>query len=288
MTKSEVFEKVKAIFYTIAKEATCNFCQEIIWNSPIFESTAGFTVCEKCRHSSQENFNRIFKLEKALLAFETDCKFKNHGCDFDGGPHNIILHEETCKFRMVHCPIYRMCKEKYQFQKLFEHIELWHGNLHKELSKKVGHDRVYDSLYCGNFSIPSRAFVGKYEKTKAFICDNNFLVQMQFSEEKQIALLWVRLMDSKFQAKHINYKIEVQGPENKVFYEGSVRNIDETIKDIFKSQIGLALPFSIIRKCLQEERLHFCVEIKNLRSNKEITLQKSEEPPHVTFCISDL
>ena len=185
---------------------------------------------------------------------------------------------------MIHCPIFSKCKEECQFQKLFEHLELWHGNMHQKLSKKVGHD----SVYCGNFSITSGAFVGKYEKTKAFICDNNFVVQMQFSEEKQIALIWVRLMDSKFQANHIIYKIEVQGPENKVFYEGSVRNIDEKIKDIFKSQIGLALPFSIIRKCLQEERLHFCVEIKNLRSNKEITLQKSEEPPHVTFCISDL
>ena len=296
MTNSEVFEKVKAIFDTIAKEATCNFCQEIIWNSPIYESTGGFIACEKClfnKCSLQENFNRIFKLEKALLAFETDCKYKINGCDFDGGPHNIILHEEDCKFRMVYCPIFRKCKEKYQFHKLFEHLKLWHGNIHNELSKKVDHNKGYDSVYCGNFSIPSRAFVGKYEKTKAFICDNNFVIQMQFNEEKQIALIWVRLMESKFQAKHINYKIEVQGPENKVFYEGSVRNIDEKIQDIFNSQIGLALPFAIIKKCLQEERLHFCIVIKNLKSNEDLTLfesenSESEEPPHVTFCISAL
>ena len=101
MMSYEVFAKMKAVFETVANEAKCNFCQDIIWNSPIFESTNGITACETCKNSSQGKFYRIFKIERALRAFKTDCKYKIHGCDFDGGPHNIILHEETCKYRMV-------------------------------------------------------------------------------------------------------------------------------------------------------------------------------------------
>ena len=93
MANSEVFDKVTAMFETVVKEIICNFCQEIVWNSPIFESREGLTACKTCKNSLQENFNRNFKLEKALRAFKTDCKYKIDGCDFDGGPHNIILHD---------------------------------------------------------------------------------------------------------------------------------------------------------------------------------------------------
>ena len=103
MANSEVFKKMKAVFETVAEEAKCNFCQKIIWNSPIFESAGGITTCEICKNLSQENLNRNFKLERTLQAFEIDCKYKIDGCDFDGGPHNISLHEEDCKLRMVPC-----------------------------------------------------------------------------------------------------------------------------------------------------------------------------------------
>ena len=35
MANSKMF---KTTFEKVAKEVTCNFCQEIIWNSPIYES----------------------------------------------------------------------------------------------------------------------------------------------------------------------------------------------------------------------------------------------------------
>ena len=87
-------------------------------------------------------------------------------------------------------------------------------------------------------------------------------------------MIWVRMMGSKFQVKFFNYKIEVQGLENKVFYEGPVRHIGEKNLDIFKSQIGLSIPFAIIKKCLKEDRLHFSIEIRNM--NNQSPLAKFE------------
>ena len=161
MKNSEVFEKVKAIFETVAKEVTCNFCQVIIWNSPVFESTEGITVCETCKNSSQENFNRNFKLERALLAFETKCKYEIDGCKNSSGPHNIILHEENCQFRFVHCPILSTCKEKFQFRKLFEHINYMHVFFE---------DVRHESEFCGSFSITPQKLIGARLRSKAFTC----------------------------------------------------------------------------------------------------------------------
>ena len=154
MTNSEVFEKMKAVFETVAEEAICSFCQEIIWNSPIFESSGGITACETCKNSSHEKFYRIFKIERALQAFKTDCKYKIVGCDFDGGPHNIILHQKDCKFRMVPCPIKPSCKIKFQFRKLFEHFMSNHQNVNKVYNRAF--DRGYESVFYESTSILSK------------------------------------------------------------------------------------------------------------------------------------
>ena len=99
---------------------------------------------------------------------------------------------------------------------------------------------------------------------------------MKFCGQKKVALIWVRLLESKYQAEFINYKIEVQGPQYKVSFEGPVRSIDEKIQDIFKSQIGLAIPFAILKKCLQEEKLHFSIVIKNLKLKDDLVVFESE------------
>ena len=105
MDDSAESKKLKsAMFELISKEITCNFCQKIIWKAPIFESAGGLiAACETCKNSSQENFQRSFKAEKMLLAFEINCKYKVDGCEFSGGPHNITQHEEGCEYRLVYC-----------------------------------------------------------------------------------------------------------------------------------------------------------------------------------------
>ena len=251
MTNSEVFEKMIAVFETVANEAICNFCQEIIWNSPIFESTGGLTACKTCKNSLQENFIRNFKLERALQAFKTDCKYKFDGCKKIANPHDIILHEEDCKFRIVPCPfMFRKCKEKFQFRKLHEHFKSVHEKAYEYFSKKVGQYRVNRVLY-GNFDIKSQYFDEKSHRLAGlFTYNKSFFVQMEFCGQKKVALIWVRLLESKYQAKFINYKIEVQGPQYKVSFEGPVRSIDEKTQDIFMSQIGLVIPFAVLKKCL--------------------------------------
>ena len=282
MMNSEVFEKMKAVFETVAEEAKCNFCQEIIWNSPIFESSGGITACETCKNSSQENlsqgkFYRIFKIERALRAFKTDCKYKIHGCDFDGGPHNIILHEEDCKFRMVLCPINWSCQENFQFLKLFEHFKSKHQNLYILYNRVF--DIVYESVFCQSFSITNQMFEKKRHRyhlsTKPFICNSNFIIQICLCLETNIALIWVRLLESKHQAKFINYKIEVKDSVNKVSFEGPVRNIDEKIDDIVVSQNGLSITFANIIKCLKEQRLHFSIVLRNLKPKEDLMVFES-------------
>ena len=83
-------------------------------------------------------------------------------------------------------------------------------------------------------------------------------------------------MESIFQAKYINYKIQVQSPENKVSYEGPVRNIDEKIQDIAKSLTGLIIPIANIKNWLKEERLHFTIQIRKFSSEEDRTIFESE------------
>ena len=44
----------------------------------------------------------------------------------------------------------------------------------------------------------------------------------------------------------------MEGPENKVSFEGPVRSIDEKIVVIVESQNGLAITFANIKKCVKE------------------------------------
>ena len=111
----------------------------------------------------------------------------------------------------------------------------------------------------------------------AFICDRNYIVQIRFCDKKKIALIWVRSRGSKFQAKNTNYKIEVQGSESKVSYEGPVRRIDEKSEDIVKSLKGLTIPIDNISQCSQRYRLNFSVEIKNLKLKENLPVFESEK-----------
>ena len=175
---------------------------------------------------------------------------------------------------MVPCPISWKCLETYPFHKLFEHLKFIHKNTSNGFSKNVGNEFVF----CGSFQIESQMLLTNKSLlwSKAFICVWNFIVQIRFCDKNKTALIWVRLLESKFQAKYINYKIEVQGPANKVSYEGRVRNIDEKIDDIVESENGLTIPFGYIKKCLHEDRLHFSVEIKNLKSKEYLIFFESE------------
>ena len=92
---------------------------------------------------------------------------------------------------------------------------------------------------------------------------------MQSDQIKERIIMWVCLFGSKIQAKDLNFRIEIEVPRSKVLYEGPVRYIDENIFDITESQVGLNVPFSIVKKCLRQSRLHFSVEIKNLMLNYE-------------------
>ena len=175
---------------------------------------------------------------------------------------------------MVPCPISWKCFEKYPFHSLFEHLKSIHKNTSNGFAKNVATGFVF----CGNFQIESQMFLTNKSLlwSKAFICFWNFIVQIRFCDKNKTALIWVRLMKSKFQAKYINYKIEVPGPQNKVSYEGRVRNIDEKIDDIVESENGLTIPFGYIKKCLQEDRLNFSVEIKNLKSKEYLIFFEAE------------
>ena len=63
--------KENAIFQAISKVATCNFCHEIIWNSPIYKSVEGANFCEKCTQLVTNtiyirNLGEIYKKSKAI------------------------------------------------------------------------------------------------------------------------------------------------------------------------------------------------------------------------------
>ena len=280
----EMPRKVKeTMFEIISKDITCNFCQEIIWNSPIFEATEGITACETCKGLSQENFIRNFKTEKVLHAFEINCKYEDEGCEIIRGPHNIISHEEICQFRLVACPDDNIiwCKDKrFQFRKILEHMNSTHGVIFKKInsSSLSGYYRL--QVFLSDFLHLTSHFVAN----SAFSMENdtNFIVQRYIDGDKESALLWVRLIGSKFEASDFTYKIEINGP-GQFSYKGPVRYIDEKCEDIVKSQIGLNIPINILKSCLQEKRLNFLVEITHSKSPEEPTyfesnISDSEEP----------
>ena len=267
MANPILFDKVKSMFETVAEYVTCNFCHEVIWDSPIFESTGGITACEKCTLLTVENgFQRNFKTEKVLLAFGIHCKYESDGCEVSKGPHNVILHEENCEFRMVSCPHdYSTCKKKkFQFRKLLKHLKSTHGIVFKPINDGSGLNGSFSlNVFLSDFANLTSHFVAN----SAFSIENNdFIVQRYIDEAKESSLLWVRCIGSKFEAKDFTYKIEINGP-GQFLYKGPVRHIDEKSDDIIKSKIGLNIPNTILEACLQENRLNISVEIEHSNSN---------------------
>ena len=268
MVDLAVSKKVKTMFELISKDITCNFCQEIIWKAQIFESTGGLTACETCKNSSQEEFQRNYKAEKMLVIFEIECKYKVDGCQITRGPHNIIQHEESCEFRLVTCPIHSKCKE-YQFRKSLEHFK------RHNMSELI----VKDNETCIKIPIKKSYFQFNWHTTDYIYTINgkNFFIQMSLDDLKESVLMWIYLVGSKFEANEFIYRLEVKSPVSKTIYEGPVRYIDEKREDIKKSQMGLFVPYSIVRSFKKNDQSDTLFEtkftIKSLKSKGEIPFE---------------
>ena len=91
----------KEMFAEIAKDVTCNFCQNIPKNARIFHSSEGLVACLACEDSSEMKFQQNFAVGKILQKLHIPCIYSKNGCKITQDPGNIVTHEETCGYKNI-------------------------------------------------------------------------------------------------------------------------------------------------------------------------------------------
>ena len=102
LTRAQAVEQFKKeMFGEIAKNVTCNFCQNIPKNARIFHSSEGLVACLACEDSSEMKFQQNFAVSKILQKLHIPCIYSKNGCKITQDPGNIVIHEETCGYKNI-------------------------------------------------------------------------------------------------------------------------------------------------------------------------------------------
>ena len=106
--------------------------------------------------------------------------------------------------------------------------------------------------------------------------EKKFFIHMKHDTSKESVFMWVYIVGSKFEANEFIYRLEANAPGlvSKIIYEGPVRYIDEKREDIRKSQMGLIVPYIIVKSFKKNNQSDTLFEtkltIKSLKSKGKI------------------
>ena len=196
--------------------------------------------------------------------------------------NSIVCHEKDCEYRDILC-IYPLCNETCSVKQLQHHVKFKHENLDINLPskgvKKNGlnfilkcHDKEKDDNFTNKDSDALFSHPITFEHNK-----KKFFLQSEADIARKSMMLWIQLFGSKFEAKNFQYWIQIAGDltVGKSIYEGPVQSIDDKKTDVFKSQVGLVLPFEFFEKCVQDATLTVEFGFKDLKLKEENSDQKS-------------
>ena len=272
------FEVKKEFFEAISSGFTCSICKIVPRKGPLFISRSGdgSMACADCEAASKFPDSVSIPGTEALLANlpVTSCRYKKHDCKIIQDQDLISYHEEDCPYRSIKC-IFENCKKKYPALKLSNHLKLVHqfDVNHTSTTIMLGQDgpkfQVPIPMKPMHFKRPSPGCdkirwtpVGPLE-----LNNRNFFVQVENRFICKQTIIWVQLYGSKLEAK--NFKYSMQLPENQeagfTTYKGPVKSLDDDKSEVFKSRNGLVLPFSTVKKHLDEGTLILHVEIEDLK-----------------------
>ena len=276
------FQIKKKQFDLIADHIACNYCKIVPRKSPIYHSSAGSIVCEKCKnnreHLSFHRNNITIAFEKMLFTLPRSCQFMKNGCKIVlDSNDSIVYHEEDCEYRDILC-IFAFCKEICSAKQLQNHVKTEHKNLDITLpSTKI--------QKCGsNFNLKSteipkllkdKTHRSRWDPLTFEYNEKKFFFQAEIGSAKKSIMIWIQLFGSKFEAKNFHYWIQVGDlTVGKTNHEGPVKSIDDNKTEVFESQIGLLIPFALLEKCLQDDKLTVEFGIKDLKPKEENSDQK--------------
>ena len=87
-----------------------------------------------------------------------------------------------------------------------------------------------------------------YDSKSFFVQTRNF---------RGFIFIWLQLFGSQFEAKNYEYSVKIHDPKiGKFSYSGPVRSLDDDKNAIYDSGLDLSVPHSIIRKLLQNWKIH--------------------------------
>ncbi|KAK9722138.1 Seven in absentia protein family [Popillia japonica] len=101
----------------------CKICDRRL-QSPILQVSGFANVCGSC--TSDTNAERNVDLEALLQKLYLPCNYAERGCEFEGSFDDICIHEKTCGFQKLKCPLasYEQCDG--DVDNIIQHMESKH------------------------------------------------------------------------------------------------------------------------------------------------------------------
>ena len=128
------------------KDFECPVCLEVPKSTPIFQCDSGHIHCNIC-HPKLQNCPicriklgaqiRSLMTEKIFTQIQVKCVYEQ--CSKLVLIQSIQNHEEKCEFRVINCPISKICQEKIVVNSLQKHLNETHATLISKQSIQFGY-----------------------------------------------------------------------------------------------------------------------------------------------------
>lgn len=113
----------------------CNNCNQLL-SAPIYQTADMGNICHTCKGNNMIDAIRNHSLENALTNASFPCKYAANGCDESLASANILIHQLTCHYAPMRCPI---CKngEFTNENDMIAHCEDIHGLEHESVQRQI-------------------------------------------------------------------------------------------------------------------------------------------------------
>ena len=261
------FQYKKRLFELIAEDFTCNSCQMVPRNGPIFQSlTDRKNLCSNCKKPTHENFHEFFGFDKLLKELPNFCKYKKNDCKVVLEPENLDYHEEECEYRDVICPL-GFCQENIPANEAQNHLKSAHDDPAKDATS-FDDVKMLAKIQVNEDELDQDKAWGAFVKN-----DNNlFLLQARLDASQKLLIIWFQLFGTKFETKNYECIIKVG---NAILENHLPHSLDDDKQMIYQSKDGLIVP--ILKKNIQDNAMTIECKIKDMKSEVEVKKQKLEE-----------
>eukprot|EP00123_Amoebidium_parasiticum_P004043 comp15342_c0_seq1/m.12202 comp15342_c0_seq1/g.12202 ORF comp15342_c0_seq1/g.12202 comp15342_c0_seq1/m.12202 type:complete len:275 (-) comp15342_c0_seq1:699-1523(-) len=210
---------------------------------PIWQCVEGHTFCDQCKekladcHTCRMSLRVVCRnraLEEVVRRTMIACKHSEEGCEVKLPLNKLTEHEEKCTFRPITCPHYhgwrhKVCKWSGPVSKVVEHLTKTHAVSVTQLPNSVSTStvqRVNNTL--GHAGADWGPFLYLYK-------NRYFLLEFFHNAKDKDYRATLRSLSQGDSDGLAYYQIQVARHSRRLIWEGVVRSVRDSQKDIIDS-----------------------------------------------------